>query len=189
MLLRKPHYNIYRFYEPANARYQSPDPLGLAPSPNPHTYVPNPHRWIDPLGLQGCQVGDGTGDPPDLYTAGGPRVRPREGDRGDIEVDENSMVYPPTPENLQDLNVQGLSTYDSVDNLAAQPLSGQVRSPNRPLPEGLGIVEDHVGVGGPMPPGHHTIYPTRPMQFTDFEQLIKGMDWQNIGVKLPPRPS
>lgn len=185
------HYNVHRFYEPANARYQSPDPIGLAPSPNPHAYVPNPHRWIDPLGLQGCQVGDGTGDPPNLYTAGGPRVRPREGDppRGDIDVDESGMVYPPTPENIRDLEVQGLSTYDSVDNLAAQPLSGQVRAPNRPLPEGLGIIADHEGVGGPMPPGHHTIYPTRPMQFTDFEQLIKGMDWQNIGTKLKPKPS
>ncbi|MFF3986140.1 DUF6531 domain-containing protein [Streptomyces sp. NPDC001797] len=49
------HYNYFRTYDPETARYLSPDPLGLAPAPNPVTYVPNPHTWIDPLGLApGC---------------------------------------------------------------------------------------------------------------------------------------
>ncbi|MFI5683751.1 HYD1 signature containing ADP-ribosyltransferase family protein [Streptomyces sp. NPDC051636] len=45
------HYNYFRHYDPETARYLTPDPFGLAPSPNPDTYVPNPHRWGDPLGL------------------------------------------------------------------------------------------------------------------------------------------
>ncbi|MBN3931771.1 type IV secretion protein Rhs [Streptomyces verrucosisporus] len=45
------HYNYFRYYDPATARYTTPDPLGLAPSPNPATYVHNPHTWTDPLGL------------------------------------------------------------------------------------------------------------------------------------------
>ncbi|WP_223771531.1 putative T7SS-secreted protein [Streptomyces huiliensis] len=45
------HYNLYRHYDPETARYTAPDPLGLAPSPNPVTYVHNPHTWLDPLGL------------------------------------------------------------------------------------------------------------------------------------------
>ena len=49
------HYNLYRYYDPTTGRYTTRDPLGLAPSPNPHTYVPNPTGWTDPLGLMDCQ--------------------------------------------------------------------------------------------------------------------------------------
>ncbi|MEV8016799.1 DUF6531 domain-containing protein [Streptomyces sp. NPDC086554] len=45
------HYNNQRHYDPETARYLTPDPLGLAPAPNPTAYVQNPHRWADPLGL------------------------------------------------------------------------------------------------------------------------------------------
>jgi len=45
------HYNLNRYYDPETARYTSPDPLGLAASPNPAGYVVNPHTWLDPLGL------------------------------------------------------------------------------------------------------------------------------------------
>ncbi|MEU6523939.1 putative T7SS-secreted protein [Streptomyces sp. NPDC046924] len=45
------HYNLFRHYDPATARYVTPDPLGLAPAPNPATYVRNPHKTSDPLGL------------------------------------------------------------------------------------------------------------------------------------------
>ncbi|MFJ2831930.1 RHS repeat-associated core domain-containing protein [Streptomyces sp. NPDC087263] len=47
------HYNLSRYYDPDTASYLSPDPLGLAPSPNHHAYVDNPLRWSDPLGLEG----------------------------------------------------------------------------------------------------------------------------------------
>ncbi|WP_206189349.1 polymorphic toxin type 30 domain-containing protein, partial [Streptomyces prasinus] len=45
------HYNVFRHYDPATARYLTADPLGLEPAPNPATYVTNPHAWTDPLGL------------------------------------------------------------------------------------------------------------------------------------------
>ncbi|MDF9871472.1 RHS repeat-associated protein [Streptomyces pratensis] len=48
------HYNRHRHYDPDSGRYLSPDPLGLVPAPNAVTYVDNPTRWIDPLGLAGC---------------------------------------------------------------------------------------------------------------------------------------
>ncbi|WP_306325067.1 putative T7SS-secreted protein [Streptomyces venezuelae] len=48
------HYNHFRYYDPESGRYLSQDPLGLAPAPNPTTYVHNPHTWLDPLGLSPC---------------------------------------------------------------------------------------------------------------------------------------
>ncbi|MEX1653959.1 putative T7SS-secreted protein [Streptomyces pseudovenezuelae] len=50
------HYNYFRYYDPGTARYLSPDPLGLAPDPNPTTYVANPHARVDPLGLTPCEI-------------------------------------------------------------------------------------------------------------------------------------
>ncbi|MGW7453518.1 RHS repeat-associated core domain-containing protein [Streptomyces sp. NPDC054787] len=45
------HYNLFRHYDPESGRYTSPDPLGLAPAPNPVAYVDNPNGGCDPLGL------------------------------------------------------------------------------------------------------------------------------------------
>ncbi len=58
------HYNHHRYYDPVTGRYLTPDPLGLAPAPNPHTYVPNPTTQLDPLGLIGedCPTGTGGGE-------------------------------------------------------------------------------------------------------------------------------
>jgi len=55
------HYNNHRYYDPAAGRYLTPDPLGLAPAPNPHTYVPNPLVLADPLGLNPGDTGGGDG--------------------------------------------------------------------------------------------------------------------------------
>ncbi|MGW0509734.1 putative T7SS-secreted protein [Streptomyces olivaceoviridis] len=45
------HYNYFRHYDPETARYLTPDPLGLAPAPNPATYVFSPQTRSDSLGL------------------------------------------------------------------------------------------------------------------------------------------
>ncbi|WP_405734298.1 DUF6531 domain-containing protein [Streptomyces sp. NBC_00028] len=49
------HYNYFRYYDPETARYLSPDPLGLGPSPNPVSYVETPHTVADPAGLAPCR--------------------------------------------------------------------------------------------------------------------------------------
>ncbi|MFE9031427.1 RHS repeat-associated core domain-containing protein [Streptomyces iakyrus] len=49
------HRNFRHYYDPENARYISPDPLGLAPATNHHGYVPDPLRWTDPWGLVSCE--------------------------------------------------------------------------------------------------------------------------------------
>ncbi|MFI6357947.1 RHS repeat-associated core domain-containing protein [Streptomyces sp. NPDC050743] len=51
------HYNFFRHYDPEAARYLTPDLLGLAPAPNPVSYVHNPLEWTDPLGLAPCARG------------------------------------------------------------------------------------------------------------------------------------
>ncbi|MFG2877760.1 putative T7SS-secreted protein [Streptomyces sp. NPDC048337] len=58
------HHNFFRTYDPETARYLSPDPLGLAPAPNPATYVHNPFTWFDPLGLSACPPNAHLGDLP-----------------------------------------------------------------------------------------------------------------------------
>ncbi|MCO5968806.1 DUF6531 domain-containing protein [Actinoallomurus soli] len=51
-------YNCLRYYDPATARYESADPLGLHPAPNPHAYVTNPMVEFDPLGLAPYRLSD-----------------------------------------------------------------------------------------------------------------------------------
>lgn len=115
-----------------------------------------------------------------IYTVGGPRVRPGK----DIDVDADGFVNGPTAEQLKSQDVQGLSTFDSVENASRIGLKGQVRTPAGPIPDGLGVIADGRGVGGPRALGHHTVYPTRRMLFDEYVGLIQGMNWQNIGKKL-----
>ena len=55
------HYNQQRYYDPVSGSYLTPDPLGLAPSANPHAYVSNPEVLTDPLGLMSCTPGNPPG--------------------------------------------------------------------------------------------------------------------------------
>ncbi|WP_299575162.1 putative T7SS-secreted protein [uncultured Williamsia sp.] len=50
-------YNLFRYYHPGSGRYLTPDPLGLAPAPNPYAYPTNPTTTADPFGLMpdGCK--------------------------------------------------------------------------------------------------------------------------------------
>jgi RHS repeat-associated protein len=45
------HYNRFRYYWPAAARFITPDPIGFGGGLNFSIYPPNPINWIDPLGL------------------------------------------------------------------------------------------------------------------------------------------
>ncbi|HKE23023.1 MAG TPA: RHS repeat-associated core domain-containing protein [Bryobacteraceae bacterium] len=45
------HYNRFRHYDPSNAIYLSPDPIGLVGGTRQYGYVANPLAWVDPLGL------------------------------------------------------------------------------------------------------------------------------------------
>lgn len=45
------NYTHFRYYDPETARHLTSDPIGLAGGYAPHSYVPNPFMWLDPLGL------------------------------------------------------------------------------------------------------------------------------------------
>ncbi|ANH98815.1 hypothetical protein A8L59_15795 [Pseudomonas koreensis] len=48
------HYNRNRYYNQSSRRFLTSDPILLVGGLNSYQYVPNPVRWIDPLGLIGC---------------------------------------------------------------------------------------------------------------------------------------
>jgi RHS repeat-associated protein len=79
------HYNLYRYYDPETAAYLTPDPLGLAPAPNDHAYVPNPLTVSDPLGLS--YEDNIFGTPP-----GGSNV-PLKSLHPDSSLDKSSLDY------------------------------------------------------------------------------------------------
>ena len=45
------HYNRHRYYNPAQGRYITQEPIGLKGGWNPYTYPLNPVTNVDPLGL------------------------------------------------------------------------------------------------------------------------------------------
>jgi RHS repeat-associated protein len=101
------YYNYFRYYDPDAARYQSPDPLGLAPSPNPRTYVPNPTRWIDPLGLMDY---DGKAGGPRTFTSDDPLVADlaneiERANPGHV-VDVNVKLKRPDGSDLTDFDIE-----------------------------------------------------------------------------------
>ncbi|MEV6754061.1 DUF6531 domain-containing protein [Streptomyces sp. NPDC051214] len=75
------HYNCFRYYDPEVGRYTTPDPLGLAPAPNPSTYVDNPHVQADPSGLSPYQTGG-----PDSHI-------PLDAARGDVHLGSHDEAF------------------------------------------------------------------------------------------------
>jgi uncharacterized protein RhaS with RHS repeats len=58
------YYNRFRYYDCETGQYLCADPIGLAGGINPYSYVKNPLKWIDPLGL--CKVERGADVTPDI---------------------------------------------------------------------------------------------------------------------------
>ena len=73
------YYNRFRWYDPKQGRYISPDPLGIDAGPSLYAYVPDPFTQGDPFGLH-TVIGslDGT---PVTQPNGDPRFRNTGGSR------------------------------------------------------------------------------------------------------------
>lgn len=112
--------------------------------------------------------------PKTLYAFGN-RQSPRL-PRPDIDivvVDE--LVYPTEP-------ITGASSFGDVQ---FAPLSGhyhKIEAGTR-LPSGIAVIADGRDVGGNRAPTHHTIYPNRPMPFTEFQAKFLNCGWVYVGKK------
>jgi RHS repeat-associated protein len=61
------HYNLLRYYDPKDARFLTPDPIGLSGGKNPYQYVGDPFLESDPLGLAvNFSKANGPFPPPDF---------------------------------------------------------------------------------------------------------------------------
>ncbi|MFJ9522460.1 polymorphic toxin-type HINT domain-containing protein [Kitasatospora sp. NPDC101801] len=115
------------------------------------------------------------------FFAGAAKARP-----DDLPVDVDGNVHPPTPEELANLAVHGKSAYSSIEDIMVAGLSPgqQIRSfPG--VPDGVGSIADGIDVGGKMAPGHVTLFPTRVMPRSEFDQLLIDGGWSNTGKKTP----
>ncbi len=113
--------------------------------------------------------------------AGSARTRP-----DDLIEDADGYVDPPTPEELAAFNVRGKSTFDNVDALRAHVTPGQRVRQFTNLPDGVGMIRDGGKAPG-VPEGHITLYPTKRMKRTEFDELLLGVEdnkpWQNTNQR------
>ena len=88
---------------------------------------------------------------------------------------ENELVRPTQPPT-------GASTFADIQNI---PLTGHYYKLDKgiELPSGLGVIANGKDVGGVHLPTHHTIYPTRPMSFTEFQEKFLACGWIYVGKK------
>ena len=97
---------------------------------------------------------------------------PRE--NKDIAV-ENNFVKPTNPPT-------GASTFGDIQYA---PLTGHYHKLDKDteLPEGLDVIADGEDIGGTHSLTHHTIYPSREMPFTEFEEKFLNSGWVYAGKK------
>ncbi|MGQ0778307.1 MAG: RHS repeat-associated core domain-containing protein [Pseudonocardiales bacterium] len=135
------NYNYHRYYDSTNGRYNTADPLGLAPAHNAYAYVPNPTGWIDPLGLA-CQANYTRQSARHVYTHGHAANAPRIPGKSRFRVTEGGQKF--TDEVLNHPNVRvdhqtNGRIRHTVDDLGRGPV-GWDRHGN-PAPGGQVIVE------------------------------------------------
>ena len=151
---------------------REPQRMGLAGGPDPHAYVPDPTRWIDPLGLTPC-------DPADLFRSmrdggGGPEVGPSARTLGarpgtDIPVDSAGTVHPSTG----GVSVSPGSPANLPEFRRPPEFGGTGKDPvwtinERDLPDGLTYRPDPAN-----PTGHGYLEPSRSMSLSDYQQLLE----------------
>jgi RHS repeat-associated protein len=139
------HYNCHRYYDPAAGSYLTPDPLGLAPAPNPHAYVANPYILTDPLGLDPASITrnapDFTASPSgitqDLRGLGRPDNQLVLSGHGGIMAGDGSFVTVPPGTSIAMYSEHGVPISDYLGNQieTASPPPLEVYGPGEQLPD------------------------------------------------------
>ncbi|MEJ7729933.1 MAG: RHS repeat-associated core domain-containing protein [Polyangiaceae bacterium] len=119
------HYNRFRYYDPEDVRFISPDPIGLQGDANLFAYVPNPLSWLDPVGWDWNYrlVGpDGTpyynGRASDTETAGDIMSRHRNHPKPPNQrMDANDRLQQVTPVNEDRATVRGVEDAGSKETM------------------------------------------------------------------------
>jgi RHS repeat-associated protein len=99
------NYNNQRYYDPVGARYQSPDPIGLAAAPDDHAYVVNPTSWIDPLGLTPCTANYTQQSASHVYSHGHAANSPQLPNKSRFNVTEGGQKFTDEVINHPNVNV------------------------------------------------------------------------------------
>ena len=109
-----------------------------------------------------------------LYAFGNSKSHRLPRENKDILV-ENGFVRPTQPPT-------GASTFADIQNI---PLTGHYYKLDKgiELPSGLGVIANGKDVGGVHLPTHHTIYPTRLMSLTEFQEKFLACGWIYVGKK------
>jgi RHS repeat-associated protein len=159
------HYNQQRYYDPVTGSYLTPDPLGLAPAPNPHAYVPNPLTQIDPLGLMSCYRPEDSGFPDKtLVVRGGISTPERFAHTSGATFDETGKVY-----NVSVNSAPGRSVEDLAEGIPNKQIGvadvGSIRAAG-------GWIQAASGRGNPY---HCLVGGCTPEQFSElFTPTIKN---------------
>jgi RHS repeat-associated protein len=194
------HYNNHRYYDPAAGRYLTPDPLGLAPAPNPHTYVPNPLVLADPFGLNPGDTagGDGWTTVYRFHTAADPNTLMPHMYSSDLLTQAKiigNLQDPATFRFMADSHMGG-STGDSPfisvttdPALAAQSSDGWLRTIATGKP-GLAGIERAPDLSEFRVPVSRIIDPsaTNSLSISEGERLWLGPDLGQYLVKTIPNP-
>ncbi|WP_410614535.1 RHS repeat-associated core domain-containing protein [Amycolatopsis sp. lyj-109] len=156
------YYNVFRYYDPANARYISPDPLGLEPAPNPMTYVGDPLLQADPLGLT---AGGGFGDDPgDQRRFSGRKLA------GKCKAALQSAVKPfsPYPKTKPKKGTASGNTSSSTPSSSAPPRGPKDPASGRTTSQGGGTTSGPQTLDGSPRPGGSK---PQPGELTDVKNL------------------
>ncbi|WP_230957940.1 hypothetical protein [Burkholderia diffusa] len=133
---------------------------------NVYQYVPNPIRWIDPLGLSGTDVyramkTGSDGLPVAEPTARGLGARPGV----DIPVDSNGMVHPDTGGiSVAPESARNLPPHRRPENLGGTGKDCACLLSTTNLPKSLKYVQDSAK--------HGTIQPSTSMSLSDYQAAL-----------------
>ncbi|RJT20379.1 RHS repeat-associated core domain-containing protein, partial [Buttiauxella izardii] len=160
------HYNRHRYYDPAQGRYITQDPIGLEGGLNTYTYPLNPIQGKDPLGLSefGKWAGSAFNLPPEdigaaLDAANGPHYEPISGSisldagySGDVFTGANDAygigmtTSEISPIHMDICAYHTLCVHEGVGAAAGYGATGTISE--SPMSTGMGSAAGYMATGG-----------------------------------------